>query len=1022
MANYQRYNNIIGWLVFIIASVVYILTIEPTSSFWDCGEYIATSYKLMVGHPPGAPMFQLIGRFFSLFAFGDVTKVAWTVNLMSGLSSSFTILFLFWSITMLAKKLVTSNEEMSSTKMFAIFGSGIVGALAYTFSDTFWFSAVEGEVYAMSSFLTAVVFWAMLKWETEADKPTSLRWIVLIAYIMGLSIGVHLLNLLTIPAMVFIYYFKKYKVSPWGFVKTSFLAVILLTFVQNGIIPWIIKLDWLFEKFFVNALGLPFHLGSIFYFAIIIAGIVFGLLYTKKHQKVIANTLILCFAFILIGYSSFFMLVIRSNANTPINENSPTDALGLMAYLGREQYGDWPIAYGPYYNAPTVGIKNGNPVYKKDTASKSYIIIDDGKSIDREYDERFMTIFPRMHGTRGDQVSAYQLWGDIKGTPIQVTQQDGTREVVYRPTFGENLRFFFRYQIGHMYWRYFMWNFAGRQNDIQGHGSPIEGNWLSGITFIDEMRLGPQLNQPFHMLINKANNKYYFLPLILGFIGLFFHLRRGYKDALIVGLLFLMTGFAIILYLNQTPYQPRERDYAYAASFYAFAIWIGLGVFAIINFLNKYFQGKFVAIITIIASLFLVPGIMAKENWDDHDRSHSYKVKDIALNYLESCAPNAILFTNGDNDTFPLWYLQEVEGIRTDVKVCNLSLLNADWYIDNMMRHRTYDAPPIPLTLTPEKYIARTRNIVYIIPDARLTGYYDLRELIDFAADDSKKMRTQSGMIEYIPTNKFSIKVDSSIVVNNGTVRPEQANEIVPVLEWTFNQEYILKNHLIVLDILASNNWERPVYFATSVGQDNFLGLENYFQLEGMAYRLVPFKTLSSDGQPGKVNTEILYDNMMNKFRWGNISDPRSHLMQDNTKVSFYMLRNAFSRLAHELVNENKMDSAIAVLDKCFEEIPETSVPYNLYMFSLVEAYYRAGATEKANALSERVIELAESELSYYFKFGPKFNNALDNDIQLSLGLLQRVFQVTARFEQTEISEKAKLLFQSYYQMYSPSN
>ncbi|MDD3878304.1 MAG: DUF2723 domain-containing protein [Bacteroidales bacterium] len=782
MKDYQKYNNIIGWIIFIIASATYLLTIEPTTSFWDCGEYIATSYKLMVGHPPGAPMFQLIGRFFTLFAFGDVTKIAMMINIMSALCSSFTILFLFWSITMFAKKIVSNGLEMTKAQMFAVFGSASVGALAYTFSDTFWFSAVEGEVYAMSSFLTALVFWAMLKWENEADKPYNLRWIVLIGYIVGLSIGVHLLNLLTIPAMVFIYYFKKYKVTPIGFIKTTLLSVILLVIVQNGIIPWIVKVDWLFEKFFVNSLGAPFNTGTFVYFILLIGGIVLGLFYTRKANKVLANTIILCFTFIVIGYSSFLMLVIRSNANTPINENSPTDALGLMAYLGREQYGDWPISYGQYYNAPVVGRKDGNPVYKKDTQTGEYIIVDERKGIIPEYDPRFMTVFPRMHGSRADQISAYEIWGNIKGTPIQVTQYNGTKETIYRPTFGENIRFFFSYQIGHMYWRYFMWNFVGRQNDIQGHGSPLDGNWISGISFIDEMRLGPQTNMPLHLENNKGRNKYYFLPLILGLLGFLFHMKKNYKDTLIVGLLFFMTGIAIIIYLNQTPYQPRERDYAYAASFYAFAFWIAIGVLAIIEKIRTLIDEKLAVLVTTLITLLLVPGIMAKENWDDHNRSNRYTARDVALNYLESCAPNSILFTNGDNDTFPLWYLQEVEGIRTDVKVCNLSLLNTDWYIDNMMRNKTYEADPIPLSLTPDRYIQGTRDVIYFIPDPRLTQPIEVKELIAFAADDRNKYPTQGGSVGYFPTKKFKLSVDSATVVNNGTVPIELANQILPAI------------------------------------------------------------------------------------------------------------------------------------------------------------------------------------------------------------------------------------------------
>jgi len=1017
MNNYQKLNNIIGWLVFLIATAVYVLTIEPTASFWDCGEYIATSYKLQVGHPPGAPLFQIIGRVFTLLAFGDVTKVAVWVNIMSALCSSFTILFLFWSITMIAKKIVMRSGAMDNNKMWAVFGSAVVGSLAYTFTDTFWFSAVEGEVYAMSSFLTALVFWMMLKWEVEADDKYAFRWIVLISYIIGLSIGVHLLNLLTIPSLVLIYYFKKYPFTVWGFIKASILSLVLLVLVQNGIIPWIVKLDWLFEKFFVNTMGMPFNTGTFVYFILLIAAIVYGLYYTHKKQKVIANTIILCFTFIVIGYSSFFMLIIRSNANTPINENSPTDALGLQAYLAREQYGDWPILYGPYFNAPRVGQTDGNPVYKKDKEKGEYVIVDERKGILPEYDERFMTFFPRMHGTRADQVQAYKTWGKIKGMPIPVSQQGGKRETIYKPTFLENLRFFFSYQIGHMYLRYFMWNFAGRQNDIQGHGSPIEGNWQSGIKSLDAMRLGPQTDIPDAMAQNKANNSYYFLPLILGLLGFFFHVKKDYKDTIIVSLLFIMTGIATIVYLNQTPYQPRERDYAYAASFYAFAFWIALGVLALIEYLSKVMDGKIAIALSTVLTLLLVPGIMAKENWDDHDRSGRYTARDVARNYLESCAPNAILFTNGDNDTFPLWYLQEVEGVRTDVKVCNLSLLNTDWYIDNMMRHKTYEAPPIPLSMTPDRYIQGTRDAIFIIEDKRITDHLELRELVNFAASDQHRYPTPSGPIDYIPTDKMKLTVDTAAVLKTKTVDEKDAHLIEPVIEWVYPGSIILKNHFIVLDILATNNWERPIYFAITTGRDSYIGLESYFQLEGLAYRFLPIKHESPDGQLGRINTDILYHNMMNKFQWGNMNDPKVYLNEDNIRLAMNF-RNNFARLANALLMEDKKDSAIAVLDKCFDIMPERSVPFNLYVYPLAEAYYRAGATEKGNAISKRLIEICEKELKYYFAFDKKFEAAIDREKQFALGILQRINQISLRYQQSELAKQSEELFNNYYQLY----
>ncbi|MCD4682675.1 MAG: DUF2723 domain-containing protein, partial [Bacteroidales bacterium] len=609
MELYKKLNRITGWIVFAIASIVYLLTVEPTASWWDCGEYIATAYKLQVGHPPGAPLFQLIGRFFSLFAFGDVSNVALMVNIMSALSSSFTILFLFWTITHLAKKIMLQSGEVTDGKMYAVLGSGVVGALAFTFSDSFWFSAAEGEVYAMSSLFTAVVFWAILKWEDEADGIHANRWILLIAFLMGLSIGVHLLNLLAIPAIAFVYYFKKYKPTTKGVILTGIISVVFLGIIMNGIIPWIVKLSSLFELLFVNSFRLPFNSGTAFYFVLLIGLIIWGLHYTRKKQKVLWNTIILSFTFILIGYSSFFMIIIRSSADPPIDENSPEDAISLLSYLAREQYGDWPILYGQYYNAPTVDLKDGNPIYVKDTKKKKYVITDDRKGTIPVYDPRFTTLFPRMWSSqKSAHIQMYKQYGKIKGIPMEVQKDDGTADIKMKPTFGENLRFFFTYQLGHMYFRYFMWNFSGRQNDIESQGEIEHGNWLTGFNWFDEniLGLGPQDNLP-DSTRNPARNKFFMLPFLLGLLGLFYHLNSNKKDTLVIALLFLMTGIAVTVYLNQYPYQPRERDYAYASSFYAFAIWIGFGVLALFNILQKRMNPKIAAIAVTAFSLLLVP-------------------------------------------------------------------------------------------------------------------------------------------------------------------------------------------------------------------------------------------------------------------------------------------------------------------------------------------------------------------------------------------------------------------------------
>ncbi len=1009
MKIYKKLNNIIGWIIFTIATVVYIITSEPTASFWDCGEYIATAYKLQVGHPPGAPLFQLLGRFFSLFAFGDTSLVARMINTMSALSSSFTILFLFWSITILAKKIVLASGEITKAKMYAIFGSGIVGALAFTFSDSFWFSAVEGEVYAMSSFFTAIVFWAILKWEETADQDHSYRWLILIAYLIGLSIGVHLLNLLAIPAITFVYYFKKYKPTKKGIFITLIISFIILTVIMYIIIPWIVQLAGLFERFFVNAIGLPFNTGTIIYFILLISGIIWGLIYTKKHKKVILNTIILGFIFILIGYSSFFLLIIRSNANTPIDENNPEDAISLLAYLNREQYGDWPLLHGQYYNAPLVDRKDGNPVYIKDKEKGKYVISDDRKNTIPVYDSRYETIFPRMwSSTKTIYVDDYKRWAGIKRDP----------DNKHIPTFGENLRFFFKYQLGHMYLRYFMWNFAGRQNDIQGRGGLLKGNWISGINFIDEWRLGPQNNLPESME-NKGRNKFYFLPLILGLIGLFYQFNKNYKDGIVVSLLFIMTGIAIVIYLNQYSPQPRERDYAYAATFYAFAIWIGLGVLSIFNFFAKRFKPKISAFVTILICLILVPGIMVKDGWDDHDRSGRYTALQVAKNYLNSCAQNAILFTNGDNDTFPLWYAQEVEGIRTDVRVANMSLLNTDWYIDQLKR-KAYDSDPVPFSLTKDKYIQGTRNYVPIIENDKLLDineFHDLKDIMAFVASDNpgSKFNSQVGLLNYIPTKKFKISVDSSTLVENGTVPLELADKIVPV-EWTLNRGGVQKNHLMVLDLLATNDWKRPVYFAITTGNDVYINLMDYFQLEGMAYRLVPIKTKRTDGQIGRINTDVMYDNLMNKFYVG-MHDQDIYLNEDNIRMTMN-LRNIYTRLADELIIEGKKDSAVAVLNRCIELMPDETVRYNYFVLPIAESYYKAGEAEKANEIVLRLIELTEQDLNYYFLFTGQKAKLIDFEKQQGLAKLHRINQVTQKYGQTDLSKKSGDIFEQFYGLY----
>ena len=1076
MNQFKKLNNILGWIVFAIASTVYILTSEPTASLWDCGEYIATAYKLQVGHPPGAPFFQLVGNFFSLFA-PNTAYVARMINTMSALASGFTILFLFWTITHFARKIVIKKDsDFTSGNLLAILGSGLVGALAYTFTDSFWFSAVEGEVYAMSSFFTAIVFWAMLKWEDVADKRHGFRWLILISYLVGLSIGVHLLNLLTIPALVYIYYFKKYKPTAKGIILSGVISIIMLALVMYGVIPWIVILAGWFERFFVNNIGMPFHWGTLVYFLLLIGGVVYGIMYTHKHKKLVANTILLGFTFLVIGYSSFFILVIRSNANTPIDENNPEDASSLLAYLNREQYGDRPLFYGPYYVATKNGLYDRNnpasdksPVYTKSycivqenrlpsgtlyfaetkkspglikifqyesqakeylqkhnnkgySIKQAYVITDERKGTIPHYMPEFSTIFPRMYSGQRNHPDVYKQYVS-KDAPRVRVNVGGEMKTFVVPKFSDNLSFFFKYQIGWMYIRYFMWNFVGRQNDIQGHGDHLHGNWVSGISFIDDWRLGDQSDLPVELQNNKGHNTYFFLPLLLGLLGLVFQMQRNYKDGIVVIALFIMTGLAIVVYLNQYPYQPRERDYAYVASFYAFAIWIGLGVLALYEFLKNSMSPKVTATVVTLVTLLLVPGVMAQQNWDDHDRSGRYNTLNVARNYLNSCAPNAILFTNGDNDTFPLWYAQEVEGIRTDIKIVNLSLFNTDWYVDQM-RRKTYDADPIPLNIERDQYIQGTNDYSYVFYNERIHGVSknhptDLKAVMRFYFSGKNKLKYNDGVMRnYIPTKFYSLKVDSATVVNNGTVALEDTGLIVDQIQWKIGKNVLQKNDLMMMEMLASFDWKRPVYYAITTGADTYLGLTHYFQIDGLAYRLVPIYTAHGNkyGSYGRVNTDILYENLMHKFRYDGLNDPNLYFDEHHMR-SIRNYRSNFVRLSDALLAEGKMDSAKTVLDKCMETLPEVTVPYDYFMIPIAEGYYRIGEFDKGNEIMNRMVDIFSHDLKYYFD-NTEVPSDYYNEKRNALFILQEVSNTTSKYNQTEVYERANRAFMQYAQAF----
>ena len=1076
MKQYKLVNNVLGWLTFMVAAFVYCSTIEPTASFWDCPEFITTGYKLEVGHPPGAPFFMLTANLFSQFA-SDPTQVAKMVNTMSALLSATTILFLFWSITHLARKLILKDwSEMTTGKLIAIEASGLVGTLIYTFSDTFWFSAVEGEVYAYSSAFTAIVFWLILKWEDHADEPHSDRWLVLIAYMTGLSIGVHLLNLLCIPAIVLVYCYRRYPhIELKGSLLALLVSFVIVAGVLYGVVPGIINVAGWFELLFVNQLGCPFNTGEIIYIILLVAiviwaiyesytdrnfkrqnisftlavgmlgipfrgmgwgaalvGIVilvaiyFGLNYRKKADKQLVpvvsarfkNTALLCMLMLMIGYSSYAVIVIRSAANPPMDQNSPEDVFTLGSYLSRDQYGDSPLLYGQAYTSQVAFDVEGNMCIPKRKEGAA-IWQRKEKASENEKDSYFVVshkdklvyaqnmLFPRMHSSAHAQ--AYENWlGGVTGTNVPY-DRCGEQVTVKMPTQWDNIRFFLSYQCNFMYWRYFMWNFAGRQNDLQGSGEPEHGNWITGISFIDNWMLGDQSKLPQELKENKGHNVFYCLPLLLGLIGLFWQAwrgQRGIRQFWVVFFLFFMTGLAIVLYLNQTPQQPRERDYAYAGSFYAYAIWCGLGVLALYDMLKKKLKTNDVALASVLGvACLLVPVQMASQTWDDHDRSGRYTCRDFGQNYLMTLQDKGypIIFTNGDNDTFPLWYNQETEGFRTDARVCNLSYLQTDWYIDQMKRP-AYDSPSVPITWPRLDFCSGTNDYVQVDPSLKqqIMDFYkehpaEAKEQFGENPFELKNVlnnwvRTKNKEMHVIPTDTLYLTIDKEAVKKSGMM---MASDTIPdrMVISLAGKRALYKNDLMMLEMLAQCNWTRPLYVAATVGSDNYMNLGDNFVQEGLAYRITPFTT----NKPGAKNfdTEKTYNNVMNRYKFGGL-DKKGLYIDETIMRMCYTHRNLFAQLALALIREGKNDKALKVLRKAEKSIPEYNVPNSFVSGSadLARAYALIGCKADAARILRQIWNNAKQYADYYVsQEGSRFDMC-QTDVMRQLYYMQGISDI----------------------------
>ncbi len=994
---YQKTNVITGWVIFLLALTVYALTIEPTASFWDCGEFIACSYKLEVPHPPGAPFFLLIGRLFSMMAGGDVESVAYWVTMVSVVSSAFAILFLFWSITHLVKRVMHIEKGAETTEStLVIMGAGIVGALACTFSDSFWFSAVEAEVYGMSSFFTAFVFWAILKWENIEDDSRANKWIILIAYVVGLSIGVHLLNLVAIPALGLIVYFKKSQsITRNGVILTLLAAGAIILVVMLGIIPGLPSLAGSLEIWFVNGLGLPFGSGVIFFGVAVIGGLVYGLYYSQRNQKLTLNTVLLSFTFIIIGYSSYMIVPIRSSYNPPIDENNPEDILSFVSYLKREQYGSRPLFHGQYYTAQVVDQVNGDPIYMR--GEDKYEIKD--RKLDYIYDPKHTTILPRMYSADESHKRRYR---EITGL-----KQDE------RPSFADNLFFMFKHQLGHMYMRYFLWNFAGRSSDIQ------DAQWIGLNGAFEKL--------PSTLENNAGRNIYFALPLFLGLLGIFIQYKKDQKYFWTTLLLFFLTGAALVLYLNSPPVEPRERDYIYAGSYYVFTIWIGFGIVALYEMLKSIIKNGKVVAITVTLIGLVIPGVMAMENWDDHDRSDRYFSVDSAKNYLETCAPNAIIFTGGDNDTFPLWYAQEIEGVRTDVRVIVLSYFNTDWYISQMMRP-AYESEALPFSLTLKNYQQGSFNdYLPVMENPNIKGAINAKLYLDLVKKEHPSLKiplSNGSFYNSVPSKQLFLDVDVEKVKSLGFVPKEMEDRIVSRMVWGITGRGLEKNDLAVLDLIVNSNWERPIYFNTTSLSSLNMNLRKYVIQEGIAYRLIPVE--NPNPQEYMVNQEVMYDNVMNKYSWRGLDNPEVYYSEDYRNFSLNF-RSTFNTLAQSYVESGDYKKAEEVITKCLTVIPNEAIPYDYFNIQQVGLLLEIARSSTSDTLSEvqtsRALEMAnqiadimsatDSEMLEYLLASNSYDQLEVQRRLLSLNELARAYR---SFGDNERAAKYELLFNTQYQ------